>query len=109
MRVGGVNDGEFRQVETVLDETSGMMVATGVLNIWSAPAADVAQSFHRPESRHPAGFLLGLGVGHVETNGAAYVRPYDAMRSYHVALDLVMPPDADPLLGFALFIDTLAR
>ena len=84
---GGSTDPELRAVETLLDATRGMVVATGILNIWGAPARTVATAFHRIDAAYPGRFMLGLGVGHRETNGTDYVRQYDAIRTYLDELD----------------------
>jgi hypothetical protein len=43
---GGRQSAQLRFAEPNLDETTGLMVAAGIVNIWSAPAKTVAQSFH---------------------------------------------------------------
>ena len=61
-------------------------VATGIVNIWSAAAAPVAQSYHRIEKAYPGRFLLGVGVGHPE-HTEEYRKPYDALAEYLDVLD----------------------
>jgi hypothetical protein len=46
LRVGGSQPAQRRFVEPILEKTTNLMVATGVVNIWSAPAKTVTQSFH---------------------------------------------------------------
>lgn len=58
----------------------------GIVNIWSAEAGLVAESFHRIEATHPGRFLLGIGVGHPELI-AEYKKPYDALTEYLDKLD----------------------
>ncbi len=53
-------------VEPILEATSTLQVATRIVNIWSAPAKPVAESFHRIDEAYPGQFLLGIGVGHRE-------------------------------------------
>lgn len=62
------------------------MVATGVVNIWPAPPAAVADSFRRIEAAYTGRFLLGIGAGHRE-HTADYHKPYDAVSDYLDALD----------------------
>jgi probable F420-dependent oxidoreductase len=61
-------------------------VATGIVNIWSAPAKPVAESFHRIDKAYPGRFLLGIGVGHPEAI-SEYRKPYDALVEYLDRLD----------------------
>ncbi|OSC42956.1 LLM class F420-dependent oxidoreductase [Mycobacterium decipiens] len=64
--VGGSPPAELSWVEPVLEATTTLQVATGIVNIWTAPAKPVADSFHRIEAAYPGRFLLGIGVGHRE-------------------------------------------
>jgi len=61
-------------------------VATGIVNIWTAAAGPVAESFHRIESAYPGRFLLGIGVGHPEA-GHEYRKPLEAVTDYLDKLD----------------------
>ena len=83
---GGSPPAELDWVDPILDATETSQVATGIVNIWSAPAAPVADSFHRIEKRYPGRFLLGIGVGHPEAH-TEYKKPYDALTEYLDALD----------------------
>ena len=85
--LGGSPAADLSIVDQVLDATTTLTVATGIVNIWSDPAEPIAESFHRIEARHPGRFLLGIGVGHQELIGASYARPYQAMVRYLDALD----------------------
>jgi len=78
---GGSPPAELEWVESILDSTQTLKVATGIVNIWSAAAGPVAASFHRIESAHPGRFLLGIGAGHPELI-AEYRKPYDALTEY---------------------------
>ena len=89
--VGGPPDAELAWVEPALAQTSSLQLATGIVNIWSAPAPVVAQSFERIEKAHPGRFLLGVGVGHRE-HTEEYVKPYDALVGYLDELDGAMVP-----------------
>jgi probable F420-dependent oxidoreductase len=84
--VGGSPDADLSWVEPALAETSTLQLATGIINIWASPAADVAASFERIESAYPGRFLLGIGVGHPE-HTEVYKKPYDALVEYLDALD----------------------
>ncbi len=85
--VGGSPDADLAIVEQVLDATEQVTVTTGIVNIWKAPAVEVAASFHRIEKRHPGRFVLGVGIGHRETLGDEYQKPYAALVSYLDTLD----------------------
>ncbi|WP_009475127.1 LLM class F420-dependent oxidoreductase [Rhodococcus sp. JVH1] len=85
--IGGSPPADLDIAERLLDATSTITVATGIVNIWTAPADEVATSFHRLEARHPGRFLLGIGVGHPEQPGLNYSKPYAALVEYLDALD----------------------
>ena len=84
--VGGSPAADLAFVEPILEQTESLQVATGIVNIWSAPAKPVADSYHRIEKAYPGRFLLGVGVGHPEHTGE-YRKPYDALVEYLDALD----------------------
>jgi probable F420-dependent oxidoreductase len=89
--VGGSPDADLAWAEPALAQTTALQLATGIVNIWSAPAAAVAKSFERIETAHPGRFLLGVGVGHPE-HTQEYVKPYDALVGYLDELDSAMVP-----------------
>ena len=97
--IGGSPDAELAWVERrpVRGRTS-LQLATGIVNIWTAPAPAVAESFHRIENAHPGRFLLGVGVGHRE-HTQDYVKPYDALVSYLDELDAAMVPTSRRVLA----------
>jgi probable F420-dependent oxidoreductase len=78
-------------VAGILDATSSIAVATGILNIWMQPAPEVAAGVAELEERHPGRFLLGLGASHAVLVDAQepgrYKRPLSAMRAYLDELD----------------------
>ena len=84
--IGGSPDAELAWVEPALARTTSLQLATGIVNIWTAPAKAVAESYHRIESRFPGRFLLGIGVGHPE-HTQQYRKPYDALVEYLDELD----------------------
>jgi probable F420-dependent oxidoreductase len=83
---GGSPPADLAHVAAILDATSALKVATGIVNVWTANAADVARSYHRIEAAHPGRFLLGIGVGHPEAT-ATYHSPYQALVDYLDVLD----------------------
>lgn len=84
--VGGSPPAELDWVEPLLEATSTLQVATGIVNIWTAEAGPVADSFHRIERAYPGRFLLGIGVGHPEAQ-TVYAKPYQALQQYLDKLD----------------------
>jgi probable F420-dependent oxidoreductase len=84
--IGGSPPAELSFVEPLLESTTALKVATGIVNIWTAAAKPVAESFHRINTAYPGRFVLGVGVGHPEAE-AKYRKPYDALVSYLDELD----------------------
>lgn len=84
--LGGSPGADLTRAEEVLDATDSLQVATGIVNIWKADAAELADSFHRIEARHPGRLLLGIGSGHREAT-AERARPVAAMAAYLDVLD----------------------
>jgi probable F420-dependent oxidoreductase len=89
--VGASPPAELDWVEPILARTATLQVATGIVNIWSAAAKPVAESFHRIDTAYPGRFLLGIGVGHPE-HTQKYQRPYDALVGYLDELDVHAVP-----------------
>lgn len=83
---GGSPAADLLEIERILDATERLVVATGIVNIWTADAAEVADSFHRVEEAHPGRFILGIGPGHPERVEQA-ARPYGPLVEYLDALE----------------------
>jgi probable F420-dependent oxidoreductase len=96
--IGGSPDADLAWVEPALAQTSSLQLATGIVNIWSAPAPAVAESFQRIENAYPGRFLLGVGVGHRE-HTQEYVKPYDALVDYLDELDAALVPTSRRVLA----------
>ena len=96
--IGGSPDADLAWVDPALAQTTSLQLATGIVNIWSAPAPAVAESFQRIESAHPGRFLLGIGVGHPE-HTQQYVKPYRALAGYLDELDAAMVPTSRRVLA----------
>jgi probable F420-dependent oxidoreductase len=92
--IGGA-PGDLRLVEESLDATTTLVVATGIVNIWTETAELTAEAFHRVTARHPGRLLLGLGVGHPERVGTMAERPFEALLRYLDVLDAEGVPVAD--------------
>lgn len=84
--VGASPAADLAFVEPILEATENLSVATGIVNIWNAPADEVAASYERIEKAFPGRFLLGVGVGHPE-HTQQYEKPYSALVSYLDRLD----------------------
>ncbi|BBX27236.1 LLM class F420-dependent oxidoreductase [Mycolicibacterium alvei] len=89
--VGGSPAADLAFAEPILERTQTLQLATGIVNIWTADANAVAESFHRIEAAHPGRFVLGVGVGHPE-HTEEYRKPYDALVEYLDALDAAKVP-----------------
>jgi probable F420-dependent oxidoreductase len=83
---GGSPPAELEWIDPILEVTDSLALATGIVNIWTAAAGPVADSFHRIEKAYPGRFLLGIGVGHPEAH-TEYKKPYDALSDYLTELD----------------------
>lgn len=83
--LGGSPRADLMIVDKLLAETSELVVATGIVNMWQSDAHEVAASFARIEASHPGRFLLGVGTSHREAN-AQYAKPYETIVNYVDAL-----------------------
>jgi alkanesulfonate monooxygenase SsuD/methylene tetrahydromethanopterin reductase-like flavin-dependent oxidoreductase (luciferase family) len=106
--LGGSPDGELLQVDQLLDATTRLSVATGIVNIWKDSARQVAASFRRISRRHPGRFLLGIGAGHRPDQVAARLGEHFAAGADHVAVQLITGPGAEPLDGYRRLAEALA-
>ena len=84
--IGGSPAGDLNYVEPILESTETLQVATGIVNVWTAPAKQVAEAYHRVEDAYPGRFLLGIGIGHPEHTDE-YRKPYDVLVEYLDVLD----------------------
>lgn len=75
----------------VVAATRTVTVATGILNIWSHTAEEVAARIAAVDEAARGRFVLGLGVSHGPLV-PQYARPYSAMVGYLDALDAATPP-----------------
>ncbi|EFC85078.1 LLM class F420-dependent oxidoreductase [Parafrankia sp. EUN1f] len=86
---------ELRLPAELLAATGRMVVATGIVNVWSTDAAELAARFHRIAAAHPGRFLLGLGAGHASTAGAfgkTYTQPLRYLAAFLDGLDAAPEP-----------------
>jgi probable F420-dependent oxidoreductase len=91
----GGSTGQIAVIDAILAATSRLVAATGITQIWSNPADQVAAEYHRLNDAHGDRFVLGLGVGHapaVEASGQRYHKPLSKLRSYLDELDHAARP-----------------
>ena len=91
---GGQQPGLSVRYRKLLDATSRLSIASGILNVWLTGADEIARAVAGLEAAHPDRFLLGLGVSHaplVERGGHAYTRPYSRMVAWLDDLDRQEP------------------
>ncbi|MEH3141709.1 MAG: LLM class F420-dependent oxidoreductase [Mycobacterium kyogaense] len=96
--VGASPAADLEFVEPILEKTQTLQVATGIVNIWTADANEVAESYHRIEKAFPGRFVLGVGVGHPE-HQQEYAKPYEALVDYLDVLDAAKVPTSRRLLA----------
>jgi probable F420-dependent oxidoreductase len=84
--IGGSPAGDVNYVEPILERTESLQVATGIVNVWTAPAKQVAEAYHRIEDAYPGRVLLGVGIGHPEHTDE-YRKPYEVLVEYLDVLD----------------------
>lgn len=82
-------------VRPVLEATSTLVAATGILNIWGNEPAETADADAAVRAEFPGRLMLGIGIGHPEAAGD-YNRPLTAMRAFLDGLDASpAPPPVD--------------
>jgi probable F420-dependent oxidoreductase len=92
---GGEHAGLAEHIDAILKATRRMVVATGIVNIWTHPAAEIAAEHDAITRAYPGRFLLGIGISHqrvVEGAGIRYEKPLQKMRSYLDELDAAPTP-----------------
>lgn len=96
--IGGSPAGDLDYVEPLLEATETIQVATGIINVWTADAEQVAEAYHRVEKAYPGRFLLGIGIGHPE-HTEEYRKPYDVLVEYLDKLDAAKVPTSRRVLA----------
>ena len=84
--LGGSPAAELDVVDPLLEATERLVVGTSIVNVWTAAAKTVSESFHRLEAKYPGRFVLGIGAGHPEAT-AEYRKPYQVLVDYLDQLD----------------------
>jgi len=90
----------FGALRDLLDATTTLVAATGILNLWMHSAQETGDGFAALEADHAGRTLLGIGVSHHllidNTHPGEYTKPLAKMRAYLDELDAVspsVPPD----------------
>ncbi|WP_034270404.1 LLM class F420-dependent oxidoreductase [Actinospica robiniae] len=96
--LGASPSADLAEVEQLLDATEKLVLATGIVNIWSAPADEVGRSYQRIAARYPDRFLLGIGAGHPEAT-SEFTKPYEALNAYLDVLDAAGVPQERRVLA----------
>jgi probable F420-dependent oxidoreductase len=81
-------------VRPVLEATSTLVAATGILNVWGNEPGETAGAAAAVRAEFPGRFMLGIGIGHPEATGQ-YRRPLTTMREFLDGLDA--SPDAEQI------------
>jgi probable F420-dependent oxidoreductase len=86
---------EARDLRPLLEATTALVAATGILNVWKSDPAETAAGDAELRGEFPGRVMLGIGIGHPEAT-SDYRRPLTAMRGFLDALDASpTPPPAE--------------
>ena len=103
---GGDAAGYFEIAAGILAATRRIVVAPGILSVWTNPAESVAAAHAELSGRYPGRMMLGLGVSHphhVEPLGLRFEHPVAVMTEYLDALSAsTAPPARNELILAAL-------
>jgi probable F420-dependent oxidoreductase len=86
-------------IRPVLEATSALVAATGILNVWANDPAEVAAEDAALRSEFPDRFMLGIGIGHREAT-TEYRTPLATMRDFLDGVDA--SEDSPPVDGRCL-------
>ena len=78
-------------IRPVLEATSALVAATGILNVWINDPAETAAADADLRGEFPGRFMLGIGIGHPEAT-SDYRRPLSTMRAFLDGLDASPTP-----------------
>src|SRR5207248_3141417 len=81
----------FGALRDLLEATTTIVAATGILNLWMHTAPDVGEGLAALDADHSGRTLLGIGVSHSllieQTHPGEYVKPLRVTRAYLDELD----------------------
>jgi probable F420-dependent oxidoreductase len=75
----------------LLEATENLVVATGIVNIWTYDPAQLASEYAALAADFAERLLVGIGIGHPEAT-SDYSRPLSAMRAFLDGLDRAETP-----------------
>jgi probable F420-dependent oxidoreductase len=78
-------------IRPVLEATSTLAAATGILNVWINNPAETAAEAAALRTAFPRRFMLGIGIGHPEAT-SDYRRPLTSMGAFLDGLDATGDP-----------------
>jgi probable F420-dependent oxidoreductase len=85
----------FGALRDLLDATTTIVAATGILNLWMHTATDVGAGLAALDADHPGRTLLGIGVSHAllidQSHPGEYAKPLSVTRNYLDQLDAASP------------------
>jgi len=85
----------FEALRALLEPTTTIVAATGILNLWMHDVRETGDGFAALEADFPGRPLLGIGVSHAplidRKQPGAYVKPLAKMRAYLDELDAASP------------------
>jgi probable F420-dependent oxidoreductase len=82
-------------VRPILEATSALVAATGILNVWSNDPRQAAADDAAVRAEFSGRFMLGIGIGHAEAT-SGYQAPLTTMREFLDGLDRSPnPPPSD--------------
>jgi len=82
---------EAADLRPILQATSGLVAATGIVNVWRSDAGQTAADAAELRREFPDRVMLGIGIGHPEAT-SDYRRPLTTMRAFLDALDAAPEP-----------------
>lgn len=89
---GGIGGDITGDLDHLLNATSRIPVATGILNIWKHEPAEIAAWFQALPDNHRSRVMLGLGVSHGPLIGENWNRPVAKMASWLDAFEAAGMP-----------------
>jgi probable F420-dependent oxidoreductase len=78
-------------VRPLLEATDRLVVATGIVNVWSYDPAELSAEYLHLAEEFPDRLLVGIGIGHPEAT-SQYATPMAAMRAFLDGLDQAETP-----------------
>lgn len=80
------NSPHVPDIRPILEATTTLVTATGILNVWNNDPAETAAADAQLREAFPGRFMLGVGIGHPEAT-SDYRRPLTTMRAFFDGLD----------------------